>query len=96
MEFLEYIRCKIYSYLGDRVLIYHSEDGPKTNKIKEGVPLSSVLDHLLWNVMYDAVLKLSMPIDKKTYKTEAVLVTSRKVVESITVGGILTVAWWYI
>ena len=122
-----YLRRLLGSYLSERILMYDTSAKLKTRNITGGVPQGSVLGPLLWNIMYDAVLRLVMPpgvsivgfaddvaivvvekyLDDVTYvankavrtvrqwlatvglrladhKTEAVLVTSRKVRESIT------------
>lgn len=49
------------SYFEDRVLEYDTEDGPREYNITAGVPQGSVLGPILWNVMYDSVLKLRIP-----------------------------------
>lgn len=128
----EYVRRVILSYFSERALTYNTDAGPKSRDISGGVPQGSVLGPILWNVMYDGVLRLPLPTGTTTvgfaddvavvvvakhleeiteranqairairgwlaenglqladHKTEAVLVTSRKVRETITlrVGG---------
>lgn len=126
-----YLRRIVASYFTDRVLKYDTENGAKEYDVTGGVPQGSVLGPLLWNIMYDGLLRLNLPgsvklvayaddvavvvvakhLDEINHmfditfeqvnrwmdavnlqlakqKTEAVLITSRKVIETIklTVG----------
>lgn len=127
-----YILDIITSYFTNRKLMYYSESGTEFYSITAGVPQGSVLGPLLWNLMYDEVLRLPLPsevniigfaddiaivtvakhihevedktnfaiakvktwlesasLDLAEHKTEAILISSRKKVEymSIKVGN---------
>lgn len=55
-----YLRKPVSCYFTDRVLHHDTEDGLNAYKVTGGVPQGLVLVPLLWNIMYDGLLKLEI------------------------------------
>lgn len=94
---------RLFRLLGDyfknRILIYDTEVGQERIKVSAGVPQGSITGATLWNIMYDAVLRLRLPegVEIVGYADDVVLVVfgdSKEQVEVRTTRAIGIVVQW--
>jgi hypothetical protein len=87
------------NYFKNRILIYDTEDGQESREVSAGVPQGSISGSILWNVMYDAVLRLKLPHGVETVGFAddlviTVLGDSREDVELKAIRAIDTITRW--
>lgn len=86
-------------YFNNRVLIYDTEAGEERVTVSAGVPQGSIAGATLWNIMYDAVLRLPLPegVEIVGFADDIVLVVlgdSKDQIEERATRAIGTVVHW--
>lgn len=57
----EYLLRMLGDYLSDRNLVYETSESTRKKKITSGAAQGSVLGPEIWNISYDAILRMDMP-----------------------------------
>ena len=80
-----YLRRIISNYLSDRILLYDTDEGTQSYNISGGVPQGSVLGPLLWNVLYDGLLRQILPdgVTMVAYADDVALVVVAKSITEV-------------
>ena len=50
------------------IILYDTDDGSYSHAVSVGIPKGSVLGPILWNALYDAVLKLRLPTGAQIFR----------------------------
>lgn len=81
----DYLKRMVKSYLSARSLVYDTKKGPHEYKVTGGVPQGSVLGPLLWNIIYDGLLKLKLPTGAEltAFADDVMITVTAKFLEGI-------------
>ena len=91
MESLEQLKLTLYlrrvmsSYLGNRTLLYDTDDGMHSYEITGGMSQGSVLGPPGWNVLYDGLLRQPLPegASMVAFADDVALIVVAKSIEEI-------------
>jgi hypothetical protein len=80
-------------YFTNRVLIYETEVGQERINVSAGVPQGSILGAVLWNIMYDGILRSKLPegVEIVGFADDIVLTVMGDSVEQVEVRSTLAI-----
>lgn len=82
----------VANYSTNSLLKYDTKKGTRKYRITGGIPQGSVLGHLLWNIMYDELMKLVLQLNVKLveHAVDVAMLIIAKYVDEIKLAFVIT------